>query len=846
MLERVRRVFDSIWPAPTLRVRVEKSCDPASGLFFVRLLDDDGVALDGAEGIDSFAGNFVHRGKWARIPRKLKPALARIAEHGGRWVPDRGFAIREEDFPDAARALETVETLRLSDAPDSPALKVDARPMEPCEIVELEGGDEPSLRRDVAFTDADGAEYVSPAVVREQSERTWIRTGNGWRKRPRETKAELDAIAREATAPPLTGDDVPYFLAKQLAEAKRTGRRILLQPRAAAARVLEGEWLPHAAIDADGDKLHIKLTVRSGDVEIPWKQVEAAKNARYLPIRRDTWVRNDRGARKRTEEALSEIPQLRAAPSGDTFDAPAYALPAVQEAFSSIGSINLSASAQRLFEQLHDFTKIESVPVPRSLRAELRPYQKKGLDWLGFLRRYGFGGILADDMGLGKTLQTCSVILHAIESGQDGASLVVCPASVQSVWQQEIRKWCVGLEPVLLVPGDRGPYLRAPRPNTVGIASYQAVMRYSEAFQRPVWNYLVLDEAHRVKNHTTATAKACKGILARHKLAVTGTPIQNRLQELWALFDSIMPDYLGNAGSFTRRFATPIEKEKNEAVADRLRRRIDPFKLRRLKAQVAADLPPLTRQLRSVPLLTDQRRIYSQILNELGVPEVLRNLHDRGDALKGLAKLLRLRQVCAHPRILERSIPLRGSSAKFEALCDILEESLEEDHKVLVFTQWTQMAALIMEMLSENKIAHSYIDGSVSIGERAELVQAFQRPDGPSVMVISLLAGGEGITLTEADTVIMYDRWWNPAVEEQAFARAHRIGQRRPVTAYVLESADTIEERLARILQRKQALAEDLVHVDALEKRITREQLIAVLEEELAAASSNAPRSSDD
>ena len=846
MLAGVRRVFNSIWPAPPLRVRVEKSWDPTSGLFFLRLIDDDGIPLDGAAGIDSFAGNFVHRGQWARLPRKVRPALARIAEHGGRWVPERGFAIREEDFPDASRALETIETLQVSDAPGSPALRIDARPMEPCEIVELEGEGEPSLRRDVAFTDPDAGDCVSPAQVREQSDRSWIRTANGWRKRPRETKKELDAIAQEAAAPPLTGDDVPYFLAKQLAEAKRAGRRVILQPRAAAARVLDGEWLPHAAIDAEGDKLHIKITVRSGDVEIPWKEVEASKNARYLPIRRDTWVRNDRGARKRTEEALSEIPQLRGALSGDSFDAPAYALPAVQEAFSAIGSINLSESAQRLFEQLHDFTKIESVPVPRSLRAELRPYQKKGLDWLGFLRRYGFGGILADDMGLGKTLQTCSVILHAIESGQTGASLVICPASVQSVWQQEIRRWCVGLEPVLLVAGERGPYLRAPRPNTVGIASYQAVMRQPEAFQRPVWNYLVLDEAHRVKNHTTATAKACKAILARHKLAVTGTPIQNRLQELWALFDSIMPDYLGSAGSFTRKFATPIEKEKDETAADRLRRRIDPFKLRRLKTQVAADLPPLTRQLRSVPLFSEQRRIYAQILNELGVPEVLKSLHDRGDALKGLAKLLRLRQVCAHPRILENSIPLRGSSSKFEALCEILEESLEEDHKVLVFTQWTQMAALIMEMLSEDKIAHSYIDGSVSIGERAELVRAFQRPDGPSVMVISLLAGGEGITLTEADTVIMYDRWWNPAVEEQAFARAHRIGQRRPVTAYVLESADTIEERLARILQRKQALAEDLVHVDVLEKRITREQLIAVLEEELAAAGSSALRSTDD
>jgi len=818
------------WRAPTLEVTSTVSYDAQQGLLYVTLRDRDGEDIDGSRGVDALVGKFEHRGRTVRLPAATAELLAQIAEHGGRWHAGRGFAVRDDDVPDVLKAFRTLAAAPI-ESPEVRALTIDERPIALAELVELEDGER--LQRTVAFRDAAGKREIPAAIVANQRNRAWIRTEHGFFGRPKLTNAELEQtpVAPQTVA----GDEVPYFLAKQIVEAQRQGRNVVLGPRAANARVATGDWLPEVAVEVADDRLRLDVAFKTGNVRVPWQAAIDAGNRRYVPLANDTWAKNDRAARKRVEQALDEIPELKRDPKTGRCEAPAYALPVVQETFATFGTLNLSESARVLRDQLLDFRRIEPVPPPRGLRATLREYQQHGLNWLCFLRKYGLSGILADDMGLGKTVQTLSAILAAYEAGQIDASLVVCPASVIGVWEQEVARWCEGVRPVVLTSQNRAAYMRDFPSRTIAIASYASVARSAEQFSDKVWNYVVLDEAHRVKNHTTATAKACKALLARHKLAVTGTPIQNRLRDVWALFDSILPGHLGaSVGAFEKNFGTPIEKHDDVTAAARLRKRIDPFKLRRLKTEVAKDLPPLNQQLRTVRMLEDQQRLYRDLVQEI-VPEGIEALRGRGGPLEVLEKLLRLRQVCAHPRLLDKSLPLYGTSAKFDELRDLLEECLEAEHKVLVFTQWKQMADLIREHLDAEHIKHGMLDGSVPSEARAALVRNFQRADGPPVLIVSLLAGGEGITLTEADTVIMYDRWWNPAIEDQAIARAHRIGQQRPVTAYILETARTIEQRLATMLASKKELAADLIHVDAVEKRITREDLLAVLLAELDA-----------
>ena len=838
-----------MWPfrPPTLAVTSVVTFDDAQGVLFVSFRDSDGrdVNLDGTLGPDALINGFTHAGKKVRLPPPMARLLAHVVEHGGKWSPGRGFAVRDEDVPDALRAFRTLPAEAAPrEAAEVQALHVDARPLALAEHAELEDGEQ--LRRTTSFRDASGAHAIPIAAVVEQASRAWIRNGAGFYRRPHLMKEEIAAAAAEPAADLITGDDVPYYLAKQLAEAKRAGRQVHFGPRAAKAQILSGDWLPEVSVDVDHERLRLDVGFKTGTRRVSWQAVEAAGDRRYIPLANDTWAKADRGVRKRVQAALDEIPELKRDRTTGTYDAPAYALPVLQEAFANIGTINLSERARALMDRLLDFKRIEHVPPPRALRATLRDYQQHGLNWLCFLRKYGLSGILADDMGLGKTVQTLSAILAAHEAGQLDASLVVCPASVLSVWELEVNRWCEGVRPVVLTSQNRSKYLRDFPPKTVAIASYASVARSAELFGKKVWNYVVLDEAHRVKNHNTASAKACKALFARHKVAVTGTPIQNRLRDVWALYDSIMPGHLGtDVGGFEHKFAIPIEKHKDEAAAARLRLRIDPFKLRRLKSQVAKDLPVLTQQIRSVHLHPEQRALYGALVQQI-VPEGIEALRDpsrRGSPLLALEKLLRLRQICAHPKLIDKKLPLYGTSAKFDEFRDLLEECLDADHKVLVFTQWTSMADLIAQHLDNESITFSMLDGSVPSERRARLVKDFQEPEGPDVLVVSLLAGGEGITLTEADTVIMYDRWWNPAVEDQAIARAHRIGQTRPVTAYILEAQDTIEQRLAKMLGTKRELAEDLIHVDAVEKRINREDLLAVLQDELAAAEAHGAES---
>jgi len=455
--------------------------------------------------------------------------------------------------------------------------------------------------------------------------------------------------------------------------------------------------------------------------------------------------------------------------------------------------------------------KLEPLPLG-NLETVLRPYQKEGAGWLLFLRRHGFGGILADEMGLGKTAQ---VLAHLRALKQSSASpmapsLIVCPSSLVFNWEAEARKFTPELS-VLAVHGPDRRELVAKIPNSdLVITSYALLRRDAEHYRGLVFDTVALDEAQHIKNRQTQNAHAVKAVRANHRLVLTGTPVENSVLDLWSLFDFLMPGYLGAAEDFRERYEIPIMRDRNAQAQERLARRLRPFVLRRRKREVAADLPERIEQVSFCDLNAEQRAIYQQVL-EAGRREVLDGGTEQGLAksrMVVLTTLLRLRQICCDVRLL-KTVETAAASGKVELFNELLEEVLDGGHRVLVFSQFTSMLVLLREELSAQKIGFCYLDGSTT--DRGRVVDQFQRDAALPVFLISLKAGGVGLNLTGADTIIHFDPWWNPAVEAQATDRAHRIGQKKVVTSYKLITRGTVEEKILNLQNRKRALTQGLL-----------------------------------
>jgi hypothetical protein len=446
------------------------------------------------------------------------------------------------------------------------------------------------------------------------------------------------------------------------------------------------------------------------------------------------------------------------------------------------------------------------------LEAVLRPYQKEGAGWLRFLRGHGFGGILADEMGLGKTAQVLAH-LRAVKqsvSAPTGPSLVVCPSSLVFNWEAEARKFTPELRVLALHGAERrGLFAQIPSCDLV-LTSYALLRRDAEHYRGLEFDTVALDEAQHIKNRQTQNAQAVKAVRARHRLVLTGTPVENSVLDLWSLFDFLMPGYLGAAEDFRQRYEIPIMRDRNAEAQARLARRLRPFVLRRLKREVAADLPEKIEQVSFCDLNAEQRAVYQQVL-EAGRREVLDAVNAQGLAgsrMVVLTALLRLRQICCDLRLL-KTVGAAAVSGKVELFNELLEEILDGGHRALVFSQFTSMLSLLREELSSQNVGFCYLDGSTT--DRARVVDTFQRDARLPVFLISLKAGGVGLNLTGADTVIHFDPWWNPAVEAQATDRAHRIGQKRVVTSYKLITRGTVEEKILSLQTRKRALTQELL-----------------------------------
>lgn len=481
-----------------------------------------------------------------------------------------------------------------------------------------------------------------------------------------------------------------------------------------------------------------------------------------------------------------------------------------------LGSIPVQGGEgmERLARQLAQFDGLRTVPLPPDFVGKLRPYQQHGVDWMQFLREHQLAGVLADDMGLGKTVQTLAHLMVEKAAGRlDRPSLIVAPTSLLGNWRREAAQFCPSLKTLVLQGADRKSHFDSLDDYDLIFTTYPLLPRDSKNLLEQRFTYLILDEAQQIKNPRAQAAQVVRHLQADHRLCLTGTPMENHLGELWAQFDFLLPGFLGNREQFTRNYRTPIEKHRDGEKLQRLTRRVAPFMLRRTKDVVARELPEKSELLRSTPIDGKQAALYESI--RLAMEKKVRD----AIAQKGLARsqitildaLLKLRQVCCDPRLLPEA--LRGGStkkipsAKLEMLMEMLPELISEGRRVLLFSQFTTMLGLIEQELAPAGISYTKLTGQTR--KREEVISRFCDGHVP-LMLISLKAGGVGLNLTQADTVIHYDPWWNPAVEAQATDRAHRIGQDKPVFVYKLVTENTVEEKILALQARKQQLADQV------------------------------------
>jgi len=450
--------------------------------------------------------------------------------------------------------------------------------------------------------------------------------------------------------------------------------------------------------------------------------------------------------------------------------------------------------------------------VPESLKQVMRNYQIFGYKWLRTLGSYGFGGILADDMGLGKTLQMISVLLSAKEEGTAGISLIITPSSLVYNWQEELARFAPSLS-VCAVTGtknEREEKIRQYRDYDVLVTSYDLLKRDIAEYEDKEFLYQVIDEGQYIKNHETAAAKSVKVIKSRLRFALTGTPIENRLSELWSIFDYLMPGFLYGYDTFRREFENPITKNKEEEAIKSLKRMVAPFILRRLKKDVLKDLPDKLEEVRYAKMEDKQQKLYDgQVVHMLDMVKGQSDESFRKNKLQILSELTKIRQICCDPALLLEDYD--GESAKREACMELIHSAIEGEHKMLVFSQFTSMLELLERDLKREKIPYYKITGATPKEERLKLVHSFNKDTTP-VFLISLKAGGTGLNLVGADVVIHYDPWWNLAVQNQATDRAHRIGQTKAVAVYKLIVKNSIEEKIMHMQETKKNLADEILN----------------------------------
>jgi SNF2 family DNA or RNA helicase len=497
--------------------------------------------------------------------------------------------------------------------------------------------------------------------------------------------------------------------------------------------------------------------------------------------------------------------------------------------------LSMSDKFEKFWNQICTFNTLEEIEVSKNVKAELRDYQKKGFNWLWFLYSYGLNGILADDMGLGKTLQTLTLIQKAKDVDGQQTTLVVCPTSVVFNWEAEIDKFVPGLKCLNLTGSARKDLFNKIEKSDVVITSYALIRRDIAELKKHNFRFLILDESQNIKNYESLTAQCSKQLNANHRIALSGTPIENRISELWSVFDFLMPGFLYDLDEFNYRYTVPIQERGDRSVESRLKKQVFPFILRRMKRDVAKDLPDKIENIAYCKMTPEQKDLYLEVLDSTR-EEVFSQISSQGfekSRMSIFAALLRLRQICNHPGLYNKD-GLNGEieSGKFEHLKEMLEEIISEGHRILLFSQFVQMLDIVKEWFDKTGIKYEYLTGETK--NRQERVERFNSDESIPVFLISLKAGGTGLNLTGADYVIHYDPWWNPAVEDQATDRAHRIGQTKKVFVYRMITKGSIEEKIMKLKERKRDLVDSIISVDrSIGKALTYEDLKDILTPDL-------------
>jgi non-specific serine/threonine protein kinase len=502
--------------------------------------------------------------------------------------------------------------------------------------------------------------------------------------------------------------------------------------------------------------------------------------------------------------------------------------------FSVIEELYLQRDEEELFfqleekyERLKENHSIKDVPAPKHLKEVLRPYQESGFQWLNYLREVRWGGILADDMGLGKTIQALSFLHHLKSEEGTLKALVVCPTTLMYNWQNEIGKFTPNISFYVHHGAGRSRDALASNEADVIITTYGTLRSDIKQFVEVAFDYVVLDESQAIKNPNSKVTKAAGLLKATNRLCLSGTPLQNNTFDIYAQMNFLNPGMLGSVEFFKQEFSIPIDKFGEKEQKDHLRKLLYPFMLRRTKEQVAKDLPEKQEMVLFCEMGDEQRKIYEAFRNDyrdkiLGVVD---NQGIQKSQLTILQGLMKLRQICDSPSIIKDEEKFPNVSVKLEEIGREITENIS-NHKALVFSQFLGMLALIKERLTELGVDYEYFDGSSTVLERERAIQRFQNDESCRVFLISLKAGGVGLNLTAADYVYIVDPWWNPAVEQQAIDRTHRIGQTKNIFAYRMICTDTVEDKILKLQDRKRSLARELITDDeGFVKSLTREDV---------------------